>query len=122
MPYRLEYALVLATGCVIALIVTPLMGRLGVRLNIVATPGGRRHHRGVVSRLGGVGLALGFFGALIFSRFMAIPTADPNETVRFWGLIIGGALMFIVGLIDDRFELPGHRVSGLSVSCRCRHG
>ena len=106
MPYGLEYALVLATGGVIALIVTPLMGRLGVRLNIVATPGGRRRHSGVVSRLGGVGLALGFFGALIASRFLSIPTADPNETRRFWGLAIGGALMFVVGLIDDRFELP----------------
>ena len=106
MPYGLEYVLVLVTGGVIALVITPLMGRIGVRLNIVATPGGRRRHSGVVSRLGGVGLALGFFGALIVSRILAIPTADPNETRRFWGLIIGGTLMFIFGLIDDRYELP----------------
>jgi len=106
MPYGLEYAVVLATGGVIALIVTPLMGRLGLRLKIVATPGGRRRHTGVISRLGGLGLALGFFGALLVSRFLQIPTADPNETRRFWGLVIGAALMVIFGLIDDRFELP----------------
>jgi UDP-GlcNAc:undecaprenyl-phosphate/decaprenyl-phosphate GlcNAc-1-phosphate transferase len=39
---------------------------------------------------------------------LAIPTADPNETRRFWGLIIGGALMALVGLIDDRYELPAN--------------
>ncbi len=106
MTYGLEYALILLAGGVIALVVTPLMGKLGLRLNIVAAPGGRRQHRGVISRLGGVGLVVGFFGAIALSRVLSIPTADPNETRRFWGLIVGGALMFVLGLIDDRYELP----------------
>ncbi len=106
MAYGLEYALILVIGGVIALVLTPLMGKLGLRLNIAQAPGGRRQHRGVISRLGGMGLVLGFYGAIILSRILAIPTSDPNETRRFWGLIIGGALMTIVGLLDDRYDLP----------------
>jgi UDP-GlcNAc:undecaprenyl-phosphate/decaprenyl-phosphate GlcNAc-1-phosphate transferase len=108
-PYALEYALVLAAGLVVACVVTPLSGRLGLRLNIVAVPGGRRRHAGVISRLGGVGLVVGFFGALIASRLVSIPTADANEIRRFWGLVVGGLLMFLFGLIDDRYELPPGR-------------
>ncbi|MGC9348063.1 MAG: glycosyltransferase family 4 protein [Anaerolineae bacterium] len=106
MTYGLEYAMILIAGAAIALVVTPLMGRLGRRLGIVARPGGRRRHEGVVSRLGGVGLVLGFFGALALSQAFSIPTADPKETRRFWGLVLGGLVMFLFGLIDDRYELP----------------
>lgn len=106
MAYTLPYLVTFATALVLALILTPLSGRLGTQLGIVARPGGRRHHHGVVSRLGGVGLVLGFFGALAVSRLIPIPTHDPNEVRRFWGLIVGGAAMFVFGLIDDRYELP----------------
>ena len=96
----------LIAGVVISLIATPLLGTLGHRLDIVARPGGRRHHTGAISRLGGLGLVVGFFGALALSRSFAIPSADPNEMRRFWGLAIGGLLMSIFGLIDDSRELP----------------
>jgi UDP-GlcNAc:undecaprenyl-phosphate/decaprenyl-phosphate GlcNAc-1-phosphate transferase len=104
--YTLQYLLTFATALGLALIVTPLGGRLGTRWEIVARPGGRRHHHGIVSRLGGIGLVLGFFGALGVSRLVPIPTQDPNEMRRFWGLVIGGAAMFGLGLVDDRHELP----------------
>lgn len=109
MPYALEYGLILIAGFAVACIVTPLMGWLGRRLNIVAEPGGRRQHAGVISRLGGAGLVAGFFGALLVSRLFVIPTADINETRRFLGLVIGGLLMFLFGLVDDRYELPPGR-------------
>ncbi len=106
MAHGLTYALVFVVSSLVALALTPLMGKLGYRLDMVAEPGGRRQHRGVISRLGGAGLVLGFFGALALSQAMSIPTADPNESRRFWGLVAGALLMFIFGLIDDRCELP----------------
>lgn len=102
----MTYALVLIVSGVTALILTPLMGKLGYRLNMVAEPGGRRQHRGVISRLGGAGLVVGFFVALAVAQALHIPTADPNEVRRFWGLVAGALLMFLFGLIDDRCELP----------------
>jgi UDP-GlcNAc:undecaprenyl-phosphate GlcNAc-1-phosphate transferase len=104
--YGLQYLLTFASALILALVLTPLGGKLGTRLQVVSRPGGRRHHHGVVSRLGGIGLVLGFYGALAVSRLVPIPTRDPNEMRRFWGLIAGGGAMFVFGLIDDRYELP----------------
>ena len=53
--------LVFITSFALALVLTPLAGRLGHRLGVVDRPGGRRGHRGTVPRLGGVAL----FGAFI---------------------------------------------------------
>jgi len=106
LTHGLAYALTLVAGVVISVIATPLLGKLGHRLGIVVLPGGRRKHSGVMSRLGGLGLVVGFFGALALSRCFAIPSADPNEMRRFWGLAIGGLLMAIFGFIDDSRELP----------------
>ena len=102
MDFAGQYALIVLAGFGLALLVTPLGGWLGRRWHIVALPDGRRRHDGAISKLGGLGLAVGFFGALLFSRINAIPTADPNETRRLWGLIIGAVVMFIVGMLDDR--------------------
>ncbi len=106
MNLGMRYALVVLAGFVLALIVTPLGGWLGQRWHIVARPDARRHHRGTPSKLGGLGVAAGFFGALAFSQFNPIPTADPNESRRFWGVVVGAALTLVLGLIDDRYDLP----------------
>jgi len=105
-PLISQYLMTLLVGFGLALVGTPLAGWLGQRLGIVAKPGGRRHHQGAISRLGGLGLVLGFFGALAVSRLTPIPTQDADELPRLWGLVIGGVVMFIVGVIDDRYDLP----------------
>jgi UDP-GlcNAc:undecaprenyl-phosphate GlcNAc-1-phosphate transferase len=104
--YTLRYAIVAFTGFVIALVLTPIAGRIGLRLGLVATPGGRRQHKGAISKMGGVGLVLGFFGAIGVAQSWPIATADSNEMRRLWGLVIGAAIAFIFGLIDDHYELP----------------
>jgi len=104
--YTFQYIITLLTAFFLALLFTPVGNWLGKRLNIIAVPGGRRQHRRSISRWGGMGLALGFFGALAISRGWPIPTADPHEMRRFWALVVGGLLLFSVGLIDDRYELP----------------
>ena len=106
MSYTLRYAIVAFSGFLIALVLTPIAGRIGRRLGLVASPGGRRQHKGAISKMGGVGLVLGFFGAIGVAQLWPIATADSNELRRFWGLIIGAIIAFIFGLIDDRYELP----------------
>lgn len=106
MRYGFEYSLILIAGVVVSAVATPLLGQVGTRLGIVAEPGGRRKHTGMVSRLGGLGLSAGFFAALALSRLLIIPTSDPQEIRRLWGLVLGSLMMTIFGLIDDRYELP----------------
>jgi UDP-GlcNAc:undecaprenyl-phosphate GlcNAc-1-phosphate transferase len=103
--YLVQYTVVLITSLILAASLTPLAGWLGRRLSIVDRPGGRRTHQGKVPRLGGVPLFLAFVVAVIVGRAMGIPTDDAKEPVRLLGLMIGSALMFVVGLIDDRWEL-----------------
>ncbi len=96
---------VFTAALLVSLAVTRLAIPLGLRLGIVARPGGRRQHHGVVSRLGGLGIAAGFFAGLMVDRLAPLPTADPLESTRLTGLALGTLWMFLLGLADDRFDL-----------------
>lgn len=89
----------------LALLFTPIARGLGLRLGIADAPGGRRQHAGVISRLGGLPLFVAFTATALASRSMGVPSSDPHEPARIAGLLIGGALVFVYGLIDDRFDL-----------------
>lgn len=104
--YAGRYLTTLLVGFVTALGLTWVGRQLGLHFDIVDEPGGRRRHRGTISRLGGVGIVLGFYAALVWAYADPIATADPNEHRRFWGLVIGSAWLFVFGLLDDRFDLP----------------
>lgn len=101
----LPYAVVFAVAAVAAAVLTPFSAWIGRRLGLVDRPGGRRTHRGEVPRLGGLALFLAFVIALGIGQAFRIPTADPNESRRLLGLILGSLWMFLVGLADDRWDL-----------------
>ena len=92
----------------ITLILAWLMDYAGKRWGIVAKAGGRRQTEGdhrQVSKLGGVALFFGFTATAIAAQFLPIPRFDDQEIIRLTGLILGGFLIFIVGMLDDLFEL-----------------
>jgi len=103
--YLYQYTLVFITSFSLAALLTPLAGRLGRRLNIVDRPGGRRGHEGEIPRLGGIVLFLAFVAAVGVGQALRIPTADEKESLRLIGLLAGSAFLFVVGLVDDRWEL-----------------
>src|SRR4030095_1347510 len=75
-------------------------------MGILCVPGGARKHTRITSRLGALPLWGGFTGAVLVSQWFNVPTLDPGERTRLIGLVLGSTLMFAVGLLDDRFELP----------------
>ena len=89
----------------LSLALTRLAIWLGPRVGIVASPGGRRRHSRITSRLGALPLWGGFTGAVLLSQLFSVPTLDPSEPKRLLGLLLGGAFIFVVGLVDDKFEL-----------------
>jgi UDP-GlcNAc:undecaprenyl-phosphate GlcNAc-1-phosphate transferase len=102
-PYVLTFNLAL----VIALLVVPVADRLGRRFNIISKPGGRRVNEGDVrgvSRLGGVSLYLAFTIAVLVAQVMPVPRFDPYEVIRIAGLLLGGTIIFLIGLLDDIFH------------------
>lgn len=80
--------------------------RAGIALGIADVPGGRRLHPRTTSRLGALPLFGGFVAAALVSRGFAIPSTDAaNEALRFTGLIAGCAVVFALGIADDKLEL-----------------
>ncbi len=92
----------------LALILSPVSIRLGRRWGLVDRPGGRRQHRAIIPRIGGVALFGGFVGAILLMRLLPttwLPaTADPKEAQRWLGLLVGSSFVAGFGLLDDRFE------------------
>lgn len=105
MRTELAYLLVFTTATLLALVITPIATHLGRRWGWVDYPGGRRGHRGVVPRTGGIGIFVPFLLALTLGLALGIPTADPNEPRRLLGLVLGSLWMFLVGLADDHWDL-----------------
>jgi len=105
-----HYLLAFFTSFGLALAITPLASRLGRRLRIVDRPGGRRAHKGEVSRLGGVALFGAFMLAIGAAAWRGGLTAgySTDDFTRLNGLLIGGVGAFLFGLADDRLDLaPG---------------
>ena len=102
------FILVFAISFLLSLVLTPLAARVGLRLGIADEPGGRRQHTGKIARTGGIAIVVSFIAAILVAQALNIPSTDPNEITRVTGLIIGTLIMFVFGLLDDRFEFkPG---------------
>jgi len=88
---------VFALSVVIAFATTPLSIRLAHKLGVIDTPkDSRRMHKKPMPRFGGMAIFLGSIAA------MTIP-AGMNEKIRI--AMIGGILMYGLGVTDDIFDL-----------------
>ncbi len=98
------------TAFAVALFLTPLVRLAAVRLGWVARPVEDRWGRRVIARLGGVGMFAGFVTAVL----AWVPLDGP---VR--GLLLGTALVFGLGLLDDvrRISVPLKLVGQLLIGC-----
>ncbi len=102
----MPFVLVFVVAFVLALALTPLGEWLGRRHGFVAAPGGRRRHAGTKSRLGGVALYAAFVVAAVLAQFLPVARQDPKELTRLVGLLLGSTFIFLIGIYDDRKELP----------------
>ncbi|HIE38302.1 MAG TPA: undecaprenyl/decaprenyl-phosphate alpha-N-acetylglucosaminyl 1-phosphate transferase [Anaerolineales bacterium] len=110
MDSGLSYLTVFTVAALSSVVLAPLSARLGRRLGVVDRPGGRRIHKGEVSRLGGVALFLAFAATVGVAAWQGLLTVGykPDDFTRLKGLLIGGLVAFLFGLVDDRFDLsPG---------------
>lgn len=75
-----------------ATLLTPLLIWIATRIGVVDSPGGRKIHGRVTPLLGGLAIVLSFISALSANMIL-----DTKEIV----LMVCGAVMALVGLIDD---------------------
>lgn len=90
---------------------TPLIHNLALRYNLVVAPRVDRWHKKPTAILGGVSIFVSFI--VVFSLFR------PILSLQILGFIIGGALIFFLGLLDDLRHLnPQIKLLGqIIVSC-----
>ncbi|MFZ1755741.1 MAG: MraY family glycosyltransferase [Caldilineaceae bacterium] len=116
-PYPSMFTLtVLLVSFLLAFALTPLSARLGHRLGLVDRPGGRRSHRGIIARTGGLALFGAFGLTVVFTLILPSllppeiaaqwlpPRNDPNEGRRLTALLVGSVFCAGAGLLDDRFR------------------
>ena len=97
-------------AALLALVLTPLVRRVAIRLGNVDHPGGRRVNRAPVPRGGGVAVAISFLVVALGGIWLNGQTGDvpvprtitPEELV---GLLVGGAVAALLGVLDDTFQL-----------------
>jgi UDP-GlcNAc:undecaprenyl-phosphate GlcNAc-1-phosphate transferase len=81
-------------------LITPFLRKIAIENNLVDEPDERKIHREIIPRVGGIAIAISFFTAVVlaYSLFHVDLTASiPSLT----GICIGGALIFLVGVLDD---------------------
>lgn len=89
---------ILVVGFAASLGLTPLSRALALRLGVVDKPNQRKIHKDHKPLMGG----LAIFGGLAIAILLFTP---PHYMLEFGAFLLGAALLAIVGLIDDRYEL-----------------
>lgn len=119
-----HYLFLILVAALVTLIVTPIVRRLSLHFGLVDRPSGRKVHTKPVSRLGGVALFAGVMAGVAVQvageRFWGwggdfLDAA--NGPISQTGVFFGITLMFVVGLIDDLFDLrPVAKLGGQIVA------
>ena len=99
------FVIVFNTALAATLLVVPLARFLSFRFGIISVPGGRRQEPIAMPKLGGLAIFIGFMAGIIVAQMVAIERQDPNEIIRLSGLILGSIVIFILGVVDDIFDL-----------------
>lgn len=105
-----------ALALLLSLVFTPVIARIGRSLRIVDRPGGRRVHRRVTPRLGGIAVMAAFFTAFLIYLPEIAPHFKPKQLEGFG---LAALLLLAVGVIDDKRNVPAawqllsHVVAGL---------
>lgn len=112
-----HYVMVAAVALAVTLGSTPAVRTAGIRWGIVSHPGGRHVHSGVVPRIGGLAMFLGFAAGLLTQylgeRFWGFDQVLARVGRPGTGVILGATIMFAVGFVDDIFDLrPWQKLAG----------
>src|SRR5690242_12286248 len=112
------YAFLVAMGLAVAL--TPLAGRLALRVGAVARPSDRGLAERTTPVLGGLAILVAVLvaGAIWLPGTIRLPPGPhvvkgtPGPIVHTWAILVGALVITAVGALDDRWEL--HAVAKLA--------
>lgn len=102
--HLVSFMVVFGVSFGLSLALTPAAQRLGMRWGIVDKPRNRHRHPRETSKFGGMAMYVAFTVAVIGAQFLPVVRTDEKEVIRLFGLLIGGAFLFVVGILDDRYD------------------
>jgi UDP-GlcNAc:undecaprenyl-phosphate GlcNAc-1-phosphate transferase len=83
----------------------PQVRDFALRTGAVQKGGGRRIHEGAIANIGGLAIFAGFILAVMAGSVFFFDLIEPYR-LQLWAIVMGAALMTLVGFMDDIWELP----------------
>src|SRR5437016_6422383 len=91
----MELSFSTALAFAVTVVLTLTLRPLAVRLRITDKPGGRKQHIGEIPLVGGIAMFIGIL----------VATMSAVQPMGRWTLLVPAALLVIVGVIDDRYNV-----------------
>ncbi|MGH3623345.1 MAG: glycosyltransferase family 4 protein [Sciscionella sp.] len=105
LPVR-EFLLVALTSAVLTFLLTGLIRLFAIRIGAVAYPRQRDVHVTPMPRLGGVAMYCGVLGGMYLAHQLPVlRRAFDYGSMDPIAVLVGGGVIVVVGMLDDRFEL-----------------
>jgi len=102
----INYIIYFVSGCGLALIFTPLVKRLGVKIKVYDLPAQRKIHQTPTLLLGGLAIYLAFALSVAVYLIVAQPDLSVIPLKYFLAILIGGGVLMVGGFLDDKYNLP----------------
>jgi UDP-GlcNAc:undecaprenyl-phosphate GlcNAc-1-phosphate transferase len=124
MNYLLVIAISFLLAFVLAFALTPLAIRVAPKIGAMDMPKDeRRMHAKPMPRFGGLGIFIGVMAALVIAALFLLPALPEqfrdDRISKLTGLILGGALIYAVGVADDIRGMPAKVKFLLQLVCAC---
>lgn len=98
----IPYVSIFIIALFLSLAATPLAIKIGLKFKIIDVPDKRKVHKGIMPRSGGIAVFLTFFISYILLEYLYDPFTNPI----FAHFFVCCAMIFGLGLMDDKFNLP----------------
>lgn len=91
------YAFTFLVALAVTFVLTPVVKNFAIRIGAVDKPDARKVHHGLIPRLGGLAIYVGFMVSVI---------ATIGFTYEMVGIMLGATFLIAVGIADDVYSLP----------------
>ena len=100
-----EYVLVFGTATLITFLLTGLVRVVAIRIKALTPIRDRDVHQLPTPRMGGVALYAGVAGGVLMALQLPALSQAFTASTEIKGVLVAGAVIVLVGLLDDRFDL-----------------
>jgi UDP-GlcNAc:undecaprenyl-phosphate GlcNAc-1-phosphate transferase len=124
MTYPIAIAISFVVAFTLAFALTPVAIRVAPKVGAMDTPKDeRRMHAEPMPRFGGFGIFIGVTAALVVAALFLLPSLPEqfrdDRISKLAGIIIGGALIYAVGVTDDVRGMSARVKFLLQIACAC---